>query len=163
MKRFRNLQTWFAGFLVLIPLILYIYTGEWRDSISDYAYSEGNLLYAALLSIAATIFMYSGFIKKKWYNVVLGIALLLVGTTKHNHEVILHYGAATVFFIGSVVVMIVYSSTKQRIYKIIAGAFIVLAMILHFAFDFWSLLIAEWIGILPISLHFIGESQEIID
>ncbi|WP_271407419.1 DUF7103 family protein, partial [Tenacibaculum soleae] len=74
-----------------------------------------------------------------------------------------HYLFAIIFFAGSVFVMIFYSSKKQRIYKVIAGIIVVLAMLGTFLFNWYSLLIAEWIGLLPICVHFIGETLNKID
>jgi hypothetical protein len=163
LNRFRKIETIKATFLIFIPLILISASGETRESISDYIYSDVRDLFVGLLSFAAAMFIYNGVVNNKWYNIALGFSLVAISLTPHYDLPIMHYASAGLFFLGSIVVMIFYSSAKQRIYKIIAGFFIILAMSLHFVFDTFSLLIAEWIGLIPISLHFILETNNKID
>lgn len=163
-KRLTKLEVILATLLLFIPLILILSTGEIRPSISDYAYSNLNYLFATLLSIAGTMFIFNGSAyNSRWYNIVLGCSLIGVVLTPHLHLPILHYLFAIIFFIGSVFCMIFFSSKKQRIMKLIAGAIITIGLIGHFAFNYYSLFWAEWIGILPICVHYIGESLGKID
>jgi len=150
--------------LLLTPGILILISGEIRPSISNYAYSKTNHLFVFLLTIAATMLVYNGAaFNKHWYNIILGCLLAVVVLTPHLHYPIIHFIAAGLFFLFSVFVMIFYSSKTQRIYKVCAGVFIVTALFLHFFFNLYSLFIAEWIGIAPIALHYIGESFGKID
>lgn len=162
-KRITNLYTIKAVLLLFMPLILIIVSGEVRPSISDYVYSDSIAVFIMLLTIASTLFVNNGITQRKWYNIILGASLLGVALTPHLHYPFLHYLFAIIFFAGSVFVMIFYSSKKQRIYKIIAGAIVVLAMLGALLFNWYSLLIAEWIGLVPICIHFIGEALEKID
>ena len=59
--------------------------------------------------------------------------------------------------------MIIFSSAAQREIKIVAAVFIALAILGHFVGDLYSLLVAEWIGMLPMAVHFAGESLNKID
>lgn len=163
-KRLSFLDSTLAGLLLFIPLILILVTGEVRNSISDYAYSEYNYLFASLLTIAGMMFIFNGTAYcTKWYNVILGVALIGVSLTPHKEFSILHYSFAGIFFIGSVITMIVFSSRKQRKWKILTGLIIVGVLIGAYATNQYSLLVAEWIGMLPICLHFIGVETKKID
>lgn len=161
-KTLTNLYTINALLLMLLPLILIAVTGDVRVSISDYAYSNASNLLVVLLTISAFLFIYNGFTSSKIYNVVLGLLLIGIALTPHLDYPIMHYSFATFFFIGSVYTMIQYSSKQQRIFKIIAGLITLLSLLGGFL-DYYSFLMAEWIGILPICIHFIGEALNKID
>lgn len=161
-KRLRNLRIIKASVLLFTPLILICITGEIRPSISDYAYSNYKGLFVMLLTIAGMLYLNNSITAKQYHNGFLGLSLLGVALTPHLHYPILHYGFAVFFFLGSVFVMIYFSSAEQRLYKIIAGAVIVYALVSIYTHGL-SILIAEWIGIVPISIHFIGEKLNIID
>lgn len=158
-KRIIKLEKILSAILLLLPLILILATQEIRSSISNYAYSEMNYLFATLLTIAGMMFIVNGTAyNSRWYNIVLGISLIGVALTPHLDYKILHYSFAGLFFIGSVGVMIGYSSAKQRPVKVYFGSIIITAMLFHFIFNWYSLFWAEWIGILPICTHYILES-----
>lgn len=162
-KRFSNLESILAGLLLCLPLALILSSGEVRSSISDYAYSEVSQLFSGLLWFTSSMFLYNGVVRNKWYNTVLGFSLVSVALTPHLDYPIFHYSSAAIFFLGSVFVMIYFSSSKQRIFKIFFGLIIFISLLIHFIFDLYSLFYAEWIGILPISIHFIGESMNKLD
>lgn len=163
LKRFSNLESILAALLICLPLILVLSSGEFRSSISDYAYSEVSQLFSGLIWFTSSMFIYNGFVRRKWYNVVLGLSLIAVALTPHLDFPFLHYSSAALFFLGSVFVMIYFSSSKQRIFKVFFGLIIFLSLLIHFLFNLYSLFFAEWIGILPISIHFIGESLNKLD
>lgn len=145
--------------LLFVPLILILVNGEIRTSISDYAYSRYNYIYVMLLTIAGMMFIFNGSsYKDKWYNILLGLSLIGVAITPHRDFSVLHYIMAILFFSGSIFTMVWYSSYKQRWFKLLAGFIIVMVMSFHFVFNMYSLFYAEWLGIVPITLHFIGES-----
>lgn len=148
--------------LLLLPLFLIVFTGELRPSISDYAYSGSGNLFAVLLTISGTLFLNNGLTSDKWYNILLGLSLYGVVLTPHLKYSVLHYTFASLFFLGSITVMIIYSSSYQRPYKIVAGVFILIALAGYY-FGWYALFYAEWLGLLPISLHLIGESLNKID
>lgn len=163
-KRLKKLEVILAVFLLFIPLMLIVVNGEVRNSISDYAYSKNNLVFGSLLAISSALFVYNGTMnREKWYNIVLGVSLLGTAVTPHLDYPVWHYSFAALFFLGSVTTMIVFSSAAQRELKIVLGTLIVLALLGYYITEMYSLLIAEWIGILPISIHFIGESLNKID
>lgn len=164
LKRITKLEVILSILLVFMPLILIAFTNEVRSSISNYAYSSAEHVFAMLLSIAASMFIVNGTAhRKKWYNIVLGATLIGVIMTPHLDHSLLHYTFAGLFFVGSVFVMIYFSSAKQRLIKTIAGSIIVVALSGHFIFNLYSLFFAEWIGLMPIAIHFIGESINKLD
>lgn len=163
-KRITKLDVILSVLLLFVPLILIILNREIRTSISDYAYSKYNYVFVMLLTVAGMMFIFNGSsYKEKWYNIILGLSLIGVAITPHKDFSILHYIFASIFFIGSVFTMVWYSSQKQRWFKIIAGNIVLSALLIHFIFKSYTLFYAEWIGILPITIHFIGESIGKID
>lgn len=162
-KRLQTFQTTFGVFFFFIPLFLMIATGEVRPSISNYAYSSQANLFVALLSLAGFVFIIDAWMNGKWWNFLIGGALIGVALTPHLDYGVAHYSCASAFFLGSVCTMIAYSSAKQRFYKIIAGVVIVSTLAIALITNSISLLYAEWIGMLPISVHLIGEAYGIID
>ena len=162
-QRLTKIHTILPLILFVMPLLLELFSWEIRESISDYAYSHSSNLLAGLLFSSALMYMYDGVIKDKWYNLVLGISLIGIALTPHKDYPVLHYTSAALFYIGNLVVMIVFSSTKQRVYKITAGIFTLFGLSGYFVFNIYSLLVAEWIGLIPSCLHFIGETNGKID
>lgn len=163
-KRITKLEVILAVFLLFIPLVLIAVNGEIRESISDYAYANHNYFFVLLLAVAGCLFLYNGTIYgKKWYNIALGLSLFAVAVTPHQDYPVLHYLSAGIFFFGSMATMIIFSSAAQRELKIVLGTLIVIALSGHYFFNLYSLLYAEWIGLLPISIHFIGESVRKFD
>jgi len=162
-KRIQRLEVLLALILILIPGILILFTGEVRASISDYAYSKADNLFSGLLWISAALFLYNGMYTNKWYNFVLATTLIGVSLTDHLEYTILHYTLAGLFFLGTMLVMVVYSSQKQRVYKVWVSLFMLVVLTSSILFKTMSLLVAEWICLAPISIHFIGESLNKID
>ena len=163
-KRLTKLHVILAIILLFTPLVLILATGEVRSSISNYAYSSMNHLFATLLTIAGTMFIFNGTAyNTRWYNIVLGLSLIGVALTPHYDFPILHYTFAVIFFLGSVVVMIVFSSKEQKPLKVYFGSLIIIGLLGHFWCNFYSLFWAEWIGMLPITIHYLGESTGKLD
>ena len=75
----------------------------------------------------------------------------------------LHNIFAVAFFAGNAVVIVVFSSKKERWFKVLLCAGIVLSMVAYFLFGWLTLFWAEWLSFGIISLHFILESWGIID
>jgi len=164
LNRLTKFEVIVGSVLFFLPVILWLATGEIRPSISNYAYSDLPHLLPTLLTSAGLLFAYNGVVHRdKWYNIVIGFLLIGVALTPHKDYPLLHYFFTGAFFVGSAAVMIIYSSTKQRWWKIIAGVVMVLAIALSFIFKLFSVFLAEWIGIFPITIHFIGESLNKID
>lgn len=163
-KRLTKLHVILAITLLFTPLVLIITTGEVRSSISNYAYSSMNHLFATLLTIAGTMFIFNGTAyNSRWYNIALGLSLIGVALTPHYDFPILHYTFAAIFFLGSMAVMVLFSSKEQLKLKIYFSAIVFLALLGHFIFKTYSLFWAEWIGILPICIHYLGESTGKLD
>ena len=163
-KRLTKLHVILAIILLFTPLVLILATGEVRSSISNYAYSSMNHLFATLLTIAGTMFIFNGTAyNTRWYNIVLGLSLIGVALTPHYDFPILHYTFAVIFFLGSVVVMIAFSSKAQQPLKVYFGSLIIIGLLGHFWLNWYSLFWAEWIGMLPITIHYLGESTGKLD
>lgn len=163
-KRLLKLDIILASLMLLFPLLLIIVNGEVRPSISNYAYSKYNYVFVSLLTVAGTMFIFNGTAyNTRWYNIVLGCSLIGVALTPHIDFPIIHYAFAGLFFLGSVATMIIYSSREQRRWKIKLGLLIILLLAGVYVTKKYSLFVAEWIGILPISFHYIGEGLGKID
>lgn len=156
-----------GGVLFLMPLILWMIDGQIRPSISNYAYMVDNEWFFSLMSIAGAVFIMDGSIwNKRWYNIVLGCALIGIAVTPHEDSMlisVLHYIFAAIFFLGSVIAMITYSSKNQRPLKIVLALAVATAMSLNFLIPVTGLFWAEWIGMIPITYHFLGEAYEKFD
>ena len=150
------------GFL-LIPLVLIIVNGEVLGSISAYA-NHTPMTFAMLLTLSGALFFYDGFVeRKRWYNLYVGFSLLGIVLFIHTEFPLIHYFFAGVFFLGSLFNMVYFSSNKQRFFKSLTALFVILGMSGHFIFEFYSLFWAEWIGMFPISIHYILELTGKID
>lgn len=154
--------------LIFLPIFLYAVDGEIRTSISNYAYSEYSFVFVAFLTFTGSMLIVDGckddlITKNKWYSIVLGLSLIGVSVTPHKDYSILHYSFAGIFFIGSLLAMILFSSPKQRLFKMFMGLIIITSMLGYFVFNWYSLLYAEWIGMLPIIINYTGENNNKID
>lgn len=159
-KDIKRLETSVALILMFVPLILKVIEGNsFRSSISNYAYSEFDYIFAFLLTLAGSLFLWNGIgYKRHWYNGILGLSLFGIVLTPHLDYQILHYFFAGLFFIGSILSIGLSSNIAFRGFKYVISLIVILALTLHFVFDLFSLLFAEWIGIIPIATHFIIKS-----
>ena len=150
------------GFLA-IPLVLFIVNSGLLKSISAYAHYT-PMIFASLLSLAAALFIYDGYIiRERKYNIYIGLALLGVVWFDHINFPIVHYIFAGIFFLGSLFNMVFFSSGKERFLKILTAALVLFGMAGCFIFGWYSIFWAEWIGMIPISAHFILETLDKID
>ncbi len=163
--RFSKLERILAGLCFFIPLILRAIDGEFRDSISAYAYMQDNQVYVFLLTLASMLFIVNGAIyRRRWYNITLGIFLAGVVLFPKDEFVILHYACAVIFFLGSTLVIVFYTSEKRQLWIRISFVLgIVFSLVFHFIFNLISLLVAEWIALVIIAIHYILESLKKID
>lgn len=158
-KRLMTLEILLSLLLIFTPAILIWLDGSIRSSISNYAYSYKSEWFVFLITLAASMFIYNGTAwKTKWYNIVLGITLAGVVLAPHLEFKTLHVIFAVTFFAGSVFVMIYFSCKEQRIFRILCGFFLLFGIAGSYVFNWYSLFWAEWIGMVPICIHFIGES-----
>ena len=153
---FRDLKSTQAILFLSIPVILYLVNGcKLEMSISDYA-DKIPLTFSYLLTLSGVLFFYDGYVdRRRWFNIVIGASLFGVVLFSNTDYPIIHYSFALIFFLGSIFNMIKFSSKKRRVFKIIISIFIIVAMLGHYVFDLYSLFFAEWIGMLPISLHYV--------
>ena len=164
LKYFTKLKIIQAIAFLAIPLVLLTANeGEILGSISAYA-NYTPMLFASLLSLAAALFIYDGYvIKERKYNLYIGFALLGVVWFEHTTYFFTHYVFATTFFIGSLFNMVFFSSGKERFLKILVAILVLFGMSGCFIFGWYSIFWAEWIGMVPISVHFILEALGKID
>ena len=161
---FRDLKTSQAIGFLLIPVVLYMVNDfKLEKSISEFA-NHIPLTFGFLLTLSGAVFFYDGYVdRKRWFNTIIGIGLFGVVLFLNTDCPILHYSFATVFFLGSIFNMVRYSSKEQRLFKIFIGIFIILGMLGHYILGYYSLFWAEWLGMLPISVHYVLELHDKID
>jgi hypothetical protein len=78
-------------------------------------------------------------------------------------SLIVHSFFAAAFFIGNGVVILLYSSKKERWFKAILFVVILISMLGCLVFHWFSLFWGEWISLAIIALHYILESSGAID
>lgn len=157
-KRIFKLEVILAVLLSFIPLFLILVSNEVRPSISDYAYSTSAHYFVFLLSISGALFMYNGVVNRaKWYNIVLGLALMGVALTPHLDHPVMHYLFAGIFFLGSVSVML-FADVKSREHNIVYSIVVLVGLGVYFFTNKITLFTAEWIGIFPIAIHFLSQA-----
>jgi hypothetical protein len=170
---FRIFERTIAVVCMTIPALLRLAdkgnTG-FRESISDYVYMSDSYIYGMLLCMAAMLMIFNGAVyfrnenamglprAGKWYNVILGVSLLVVILFPHRQYVIIHYFFGGVFFLGNAVVTALFSYARDRVVSVVLAVVTVAAIGLHYA-GVWSLLAGEWISLAVISAHFIMQSR----
>ena len=163
LKYFTRIKVIQALAFLLIPVILMLVNGGILKSISAYA-NYIPMTFALTLSLAGALFMYDGFVERsRWYNMLLALGLFGIVLFNHLSFPVIHYIFASAFFLGSLFCMIYFSSKKERWFKVIFSIFVLFGMLGCFAFNWYSIFWAEWIGMVPISTHFILEATGKID
>ena len=94
-----------------------------------------------------------------WYNIVLGISLLLVMLLPHLENIVLHYIFAVVFFAGSIALMLFLKSNVQRGLAYFLAGISSVSLVLHLILGckyplFW----AEWVAFTAIAIHYVAEA-----
>jgi len=146
-----------------IPLILWAVNGEILDSVSAYAYHT-PMVFALSLTLAGALFVYDGYLeRKRWVNIFIGVSLFGVVLFKHLDYPLIHYTCAAIFFLGSLASMVIFSSNKERIFKGMVVVATLFGLSGCFIFEWYSIFWAEWIGMFPISIHFVLEALDKID
>lgn len=163
--RFAKLERVLAAVCLLIPAFLILFDdGPIRGSISAYYSMEEAQVFYFSLTVAAMLFLVNGVVKEqKIYNTVLGVLLAGVVLFNHQESPLIHNISAAGFFGGNAVVMVWFSSKKERWFKALMVAGIALAMLGCFFFDWFTLFWAEWLSFGIIALHYILESWGVID
>ncbi len=177
---FSKLERIIAAICILIPLLL-AWADNWhfRDSISNYVYMGNSHIFGLLLTMAAMLFIFNGAVyihtkhlracKKhgKWYNIVLGLALLGVSLLPHLEYPVWHYFFAITFFGGSAVVIAVFNDPRHRQISRTIAFFSILALLVYFVktcllpipgTGWFTLYWAEWVSLTVIAIHYILES-----
>lgn len=161
-KDVKRLEVILAIILMFVADILAFIEGYYRESISDYAYSEYSYIFNMLLTIAAMMFIYNGVgYKRHWYNAILGASLLGVVLTPHLDFKILHYTFASIFFLGSIASISLSSNIAFRGFKFIISGIALGAILSHVIWGSFTILEVERIGIIPFAIHFIVKSYSI--
>lgn len=165
--RFAKLERVLAVVCLMTPLLL-IASDDGvqpiRESISHYFSMKQNQLYYFPLTMLAMLFIVNGVVKEKSrYNTLLGTAL--AGVILLNREAFpaLHKVFAVLFFGGNGAVILLFTSKKERWFKVTLVGVIAFTMIAHFVLGWISLFWAEWISFGVIALHYILESLGRID
>ena len=165
--RFAKLERVVAVICLMTPVLLIYFDtpGEpIRESISHYYAMTQNQLYYFPLTMLAMLFIVNGVVKdKSRYNTLLGVALGGVILLNRDAFPITHKVFAVLFFGGNGAVILLFTSRKERWFKVTLVGVIALTMIAHFALDWISLFWAEWISFGVIALHYILESLGRID
>jgi hypothetical protein len=163
--RFAKLERVLAAVCLLIPAFLIWFDhGTIRPSISAYFDMEQAQVFYFPLTVAAMLFVVNGVVKeKRAYNWILGVLLAGVVLFNHLDFPVIHNISAAGFFGGNAVVMVWFSSRKERWFKALMVAGIAAAMAGFFLFDWFTLFWAEWLSFAIIALHYILESWGVID
>ncbi len=110
------------------------------------------------------LFVVNGVVKhQRAYNTVLGVMLSGLILFNHDDTSLLHAAFAAAFFGGNAVVILQFSSKKERWFKAFLVVGIVLSMLGYFVFDWFTLFWAEWLSFAIIALHYVLESWGVID
>ncbi len=163
--RFAKLERVLAAVCLFIPaFLIWFDNGRIRDSISAYYnMKEGEMFYFPL-TVASMLFVINGVVKERHvYNSLLGVMLAGVILFNLDDAKVPHYIFASAFFGGNAVVILLFSSKKERWFKAILVAGIALSMLGCFVFGWFTLFWAEWLSFAPIALHYILESWGVID
>jgi hypothetical protein len=181
---FKWFERFIALFCISIPVLLYItdkcrdgghYIG-FRTSISDYVYMWHSYVFGMLLSIAAMLFVFNGAVYfrvegekselnlskyGKWYNIILGLSLLMVVCLPWREYTVPHFTFATIFFFGNAVVTGLFHQKRNQALSITLAVLTVVALIIYILGPFpgFSLLAAEWISLTVVGIHFYLESR----
>jgi hypothetical protein len=147
-----------------IPLIL-LYGDGWslREHISAYYAMDKAQYFYVPLSVASMLFVVNGVVKRQhWYNLGLGLALVLLTFFNHVDHWVVHTIGAGTFFVGNAVVFVIFTPKKELWFKVLLASVMVLAMAGHFLFGWYSLFFAESFSLWIIALHFALEAKGLI-
>ena len=162
LSRFGRLERVLAAVCSLTPALLLWadHAPPIRPSISHYYNMTENELFYVFFTIAAMLFIVNGVVKEKQlYNTYLGA--MLCGVLLFNREDfrMLHLIFTAAFFVGNVAVILLFSSIKDRAFKIALVVIIGVAMAAWYFVNSFTLFWAEWISLGIIAAHYIIESR----
>lgn len=163
LARLATLEQVLAGVCTLIPVALIVFDDfNVRGSISAYYKMVENQWFYVPLAAAALLFIVNGVVKKaRFYNWMLGVALLVVLMFDHEGDsAVAHFAAATIFFVGNAAVMLFYAETDiERRLRWPLVATVAVAMLAWWLVDWFTLFWAEWLSLLVIATHFLLTSR----
>ena len=144
----------------MIPAFLIVFDNlRVRDNISAYYDKQWNQVYYFSLTVACMLFVVNGVVKRKRaYDTILGAMLAGVILFNSHDASLIHTACATVFFLGNGVVILFFSSRKEKRFKLIMATVILVALLGHFAFHWYSLFWAEWMSLAIVTLHYFIEA-----
>ena len=181
-RSFRIFEVVLASFCITLPLWLYLIDTNdpvrlsgFRGSISAYVDMKRNYFFGMLICIAAMLFLVNGavYFKKeerlqlnragKWYNMILGVCLMMVICFHYKDYPNAHLTFAISFFMGNALVMAFFHDKKYRTISLILAfstvIFFVILKWLHVKqWVFW----AEWLSLTIIGIHQILQATRII-
>ena len=160
--------------------------GQFRTSISNYVFMPESYWFGSLLALAGALFIFNGAQHMsaqqedeadkrraksrfgKGYNILFGVALFGVIYFDHVHHTWLHYIFASIFFVGCALAMILTTDTEINTLGNVLGVLTLVVLGVHFLLEYvvwkdhnpFTLLWAEWIGLILIAIYFIAESLQ---
>ncbi|MFS4468871.1 hypothetical protein [Maribacter sp. 2210JD10-5] len=187
-NHFAKVERFIAVTLTLTPLVLYLadfgFERKFRTSISDYAFMCDSYWFGSLLALAGALFIFNGaqhmsltdipslaFAEKRFgkgYNIIFGIALFGVIYFDHEDFKVVHYIFAAVFYLGCALAMLLTRETQLKKTGDVLGILTILSLGLNLLLDWilgednnpFTLLWAEWLGLIFIAIYFVAESFE---
>jgi hypothetical protein len=158
---------------VTMPLFLRLADKDcshFRSSIRQYFSMSNSYIYGMCICIPAMLFIFNGAVyfksereldvnpEGKWYNVILGFSLLcvIIFNPRQFHTAHLIFGA--IFFLGNAVVIGFFQRECRALGRVLALS-TVATFIFWFVFGLVSLLVAEWISLAVIAIHFFLEAK----
>jgi hypothetical protein len=177
LQTFKTFETIIAAVCISIPGFLKLgdleYPG-YRNSISAYVDMPRSYLFGMLLCMAAMLFIFNGalFFRRerkglssnttgKWYNVILGVSLLLVIILPYNVNRTGHLIFAVLFFGGNALVTALFTSRKYRNIGITLAIFTIISFVFCY-FKIITLFLAEWLSLTVIGIHFILQTTNVL-
>lgn len=177
LRFFKAFEILIAVVCLAIPLLLRLADTEcktFRGSISAYVEMKRSYLFGLLLCMAAMFFLFNGAVyfrneeqglmqnnrEGKWYNMILGLSLLLVIIFPCTTQIKLHTIFAIIFFGGNAVVTALYTRHYKKTGWVL-GVLTLAAFVFHF-YGPLTLFWAEWISLVVIGIHFILQTLGIM-
>lgn len=155
---------------ILTYLKIKKYRGDFRSSLSEYAYGSKSYLFGLLYCMAAMLFINNGFVYQKrrrelriqkrvhWINVLTGLCLIGVVFCPESVNPTWHYILSIGFFVGNIFAMFSPKENETNTFKFtrcIMAIVTAMALIVHFVFHTYTLLWAEWISLITIACYLI--------
>ncbi|WP_299522504.1 hypothetical protein [Winogradskyella sp.] len=163
---YMNQSYWFGSLLALAGA-LFIFNGAQHMKSRDF---KMKLMQEQNFSLQTIASMQDDFDNPdrfgKGYNIIFGIALFGVIYFDHLTYVIMHYAMALIFYGGCIIMMIFKPRPQIKKWGQVLGTLTLLALVFHFVLEYWilvdknwyTLLWAEWIGLIFIGIYFIKDS-----